>query len=286
MRRAEAAGRAAGRACDGTTARRRPTRVARIAGSTRCFAAWSDVIARTARAMAKHDATLAAPMEKRRALAALALVVPLPSIGVLASMYVAPGPFGATVWALSKVAFVLAPLVWLLAVERGRPSLSPARHGGFGFGLASGIGLSLAVFGFWLAVGDRWIDGVELGRLVEANGIGTRGRFAAIALYTIFVNSLIEEYVWRWFVYSRFAKLVRPGVAVLLAASAFTVHHTLLLGAQFGWSFAAVASIGVLVAGGFWSWTYARYRSVWPGYLSHALVDTTLLAIGWRLIFG
>ncbi|MCK6446040.1 MAG: CPBP family intramembrane metalloprotease [Planctomycetes bacterium] len=225
-------------------------------------------------------------MEKRRALAALALVVPLPSIGVLASMYVAPGPIGASVWLASKLLFVALPLLWWLWVERERPSLSPARHGGFGFGLASGIGLSLAVFGFWLAVGEHWIDGVELRRLVEANGIGTRGRFLAISLYTIFVNSLIEEYAWRWFVYSRLERLVRPSVAVGLAACAFTLHHTLLLGAQFGWSFAAVASVGVLVAGGFWSWTYARYRSIWPGWASHALVDATLLAIGWRLIFG
>lgn len=225
-------------------------------------------------------------MERRRSCVALALVVPLPSIGVLASMYFAPGAVGASVWLVTKLLFVAAPLAWLRWVERGRPSLSPARHGGFGFGLASGIGLSLAVVGFWHFIGERWIDGVELRRLVEANGIGTRGRFVAISVYTILVNSLIEEYAWRWFVYSHLAKLVRTGAAVSLAACAFTLHHTLLLGAQFGWSFAAVASIGVLVAGGFWSWTYARYRSVWPGWLSHALVDTTLLAIGWRLIFG
>jgi membrane protease YdiL (CAAX protease family) len=225
-------------------------------------------------------------MERRRSLAALLCVVPLPSIGVLASMYVAPGPVGASVWLATKVLFVLAPLAWLMFVERGKPSLSPARQGGFGFGVASGGVLSLAVLAFWHFVGEVWIDGAELRRLADANGIGEHGSYLAIASYTILGNSLIEEYAWRWFVYTQFARLVPPTSAVVASAAAFTAHHTLLLNAQFGGSFALVASVGVFVAGAFWSWTYARYRSVWPGWVSHALVDTTLLAIGWHLIFG
>lgn len=225
-------------------------------------------------------------MNAERSWIALACTVPLPSVGVLASMYVAPGPVGAGVWIVTKALFVAAPVLWLVLVERARPSLSPARRGGFGFGLVSGLVLSLAVLAFWLAVGERWIDGAELRRLVQANGIGEPGSYLAISAYTILGNSLIEEYAWRWFVYSHCARLLRPAGAVVASAAAFTLHHTLLLGAQFGSGFASVASVGVFVAGAFWSWTYARYGSVWPGWLSHALVDATLLAIGWVLIFG
>ncbi|MCE9594423.1 MAG: CPBP family intramembrane metalloprotease [Planctomycetes bacterium] len=225
-------------------------------------------------------------MDRRRSLAALLLVVPLPSLGVLASMYVAPGPIGAGVWVATKVFFVAAPLLWLLFVEGGRLSLSPARRGGFGFGVASGVVLSLAVLAFWIATHGRWIDGAKLRELAIANGIGQRGSYFAIAAYTVLLNSLIEEYAWRWFVYSHCAKLASRGTAVVLSAAAFTLHHTLLLNAQFGLSFALVASVGVFIAGAFWSWLYARYESVWPAWASHALVDATLLAIGWRLIFG
>ena len=42
---------------------------------------------------------------------------------------------------------------------------------------------------------------------------------------------------------------------------------------------------GVFVGGAVWNWCYLRYRSIWPGYVSHAIVDAALLAIGWKLLF-
>ena len=70
------------------------------------------------------------------------------------------------------------------------------------------------------------------------------------------------------------------------SALAFTIHHVFALKAQFGWSVTLIASLGIFIGGGVWSWMYARYRSIWPGYVSHAIVDVAVFAIGWMLIFG
>jgi membrane protease YdiL (CAAX protease family) len=35
-----------------------------------------------------------------------------------------------------------------------------------------------------------------------------------------------------------------------------------------------------------WSWLYLRYRSVWPCYVSHAIVDIAVFVVGWLIIFG
>jgi membrane protease YdiL (CAAX protease family) len=42
----------------------------------------------------------------------------------------------------------------------------------------------------------------------------------------------------------------------------------------------------VFTGGAIWSWLYVRYRSIWPGYLSHAIVDVAVFAVGWWIIFG
>ena len=47
-----------------------------------------------------------------------------------------------------------------------------------------------------------------------------------------------------------------------------------------------LASLGVFVGGACWSWLYLRYRSVWPCYVSHAIVDVPIFVLGYRLIFG
>ena len=66
----------------------------------------------------------------------------------------------------------------------------------------------------------------------------------------------------------------------------FTAHHVIVLVAQFDWPIALLGSLGVFIGGATWSWLYLRYRSIWPGYVSHAIADAAIFIIGYRLIFG
>ncbi len=46
-----------------------------------------------------------------------------------------------------------------------------------------------------------------------------------------------------------------------------------------------LGSTGCFLGGVIWSGLYLRYRSIWPGYLSHVLADVAIYIIGWHLIF-
>ena len=81
----------------------------------------------------------------RTGLLALGIAVPLPSLGVLFSMVLAPGPVAAAVWTASKVAFFGLPLFWRLRIDREKASLSPLRKGGLGAGLWTGLLLGAAM---------------------------------------------------------------------------------------------------------------------------------------------
>jgi membrane protease YdiL (CAAX protease family) len=54
---------------------------------------------------------------------------------------------------------------------------------------------------------------------------------------------------------------------------------------QFGWAVTLLGSAGIFVGGLTWSWLYRRYRSTWPGYVSHILADAAVFVIGWLLLF-
>ena len=99
-------------------------------------------------------------------------------------------------------------------------------------------------------------------------------------------SSLIEEYFWRWFVYSRCEKLVSGKIAVFLTALFFTLHHTIGLTAFTDWRTALVGSLAVLIAGIIWSEYYRRYRSIWSNYFSHAIADLALHIVAWQVFFG
>lgn len=213
-------------------------------------------------------------------------MVPVPSVGVLLAMRIAPGPLGQGAYGLCKLWLLVFPLLWLRRVENVPFSCSPPRNGGFLFGIASGLLMSGAILLAYLRLGPDWIDVETFRTEAKKNGLGTPERFLVLAAYLILVNSLLEEYVWRWFVFRRCEDLMPAGAAVIASALCFTLHHTIALVIQFGWPVAVLASAGICVGGAVWSFSYGRFRSIWPGYVSHLIVDVAVLAIGWRLLFG
>jgi hypothetical protein len=225
---------------------------------------------------------------KRQALFALVLLVPAPSLGTAAAMFWWPElMIGKAIFFAGKLWLVALPLVWRLRVDREPLSWSPARHGGFAVATASGLWISLIVFvAYALAVRGGAIEASSVAERAAKTGLNTLGAFLGGAVYWITANSLMEEYVWRWFVFRQCEVLWGGKLGLAAAALAFTAHHVIALAAQFNWDITLLGSLGVFIGGATWNWLYLRYRSVWPGYVSHAIVDLAIFIIGYRLIFG
>lgn len=226
-------------------------------------------------------------MKAKRAVLALLLLVPVPSFGVLMGMYIAPGmPLGKGLFLLSKAWILLLPVVWRLAVDREGVSWSRPARGGFGMGALLGVGISGLIVAAYLQFGRSLIDAAKVGEIVRGVGLVSPAVYMAGMAYWVFVNSVLEEYVWRWFVVSKFRDLLGAWGAVVASALAFTLHHTIAMSAYFGPAMVVIASLGIFMGGAAWSWCYVRYRSIWPGYLSHAIVDVAVFGLGYHIIFG
>ncbi|MBU0639731.1 MAG: CPBP family intramembrane metalloprotease [Planctomycetes bacterium] len=227
---------------------------------------------------------MSASPAKAHALLALLLLVPVASLGTSMGLWITPGLLGQGVYLASKIWILILPALWLIFIDRERPSLSPPRRGGFLFGIASGLAISAAIVVAYYLLAAGQLDPAALRALAVANGFDRFAVYVGFAAYLILVNSLLEEYVWRWFVYTRWEALLHKRVAAVAAALCFTLHHVLALRSFLPWGLTILGASGVFVGGVVWSWSYGRYRSIWPGYLSHALVDAAILAVGWRLL--
>lgn len=227
----------------------------------------------------------------RRAIIALVLIVPMSAVGTFAGLVFPKGAVGQGLYAAAKVWIVLFPLFWLLAVERGRLSWSPPKRGGLGVGALLGAAIAGIIFAGYCFLGRPLIDPDRVKALAAERGLADKALFIPMSVYWIFVNSLIEEYVWRWFVFTRCRKVAAHlGASVWFAVAAsalfFTLHHVVAMRALFDWRVTALGCSGVFVGGMAWSWLYGRYRSIWPPYVSHLLADVPIFIIGWHLIFG
>ena len=108
-----------------------------------------------------------------------------------------------------------------------------------------------------------------------------------IMFYWIFINSLLEEYVFRWFITTKSSELFRSDViGIVFSAAMFTLHHAIALHLfGFIWWQTIIACFGLLSAAAIWSWLYVRFRSIWVCWLSHAICDVAVFGIGYTILF-
>lgn len=224
--------------------------------------------------------------ERRRAIIALVLLVPVPSLGTASAMILFPGPTGQTLFMIAKIWLLAFPAFWYLVVEKGRPSWSPPREGGLGVGVLTGIAAAAAIGIAAWAFGVFDMDMGDLAGEVDEMGLTTPRAYLLGALGWTFANSLMEEYVYRWFVLSRCERLMPRFLAVLASAAVFTAHHVVALSTYLPVHLTALASLGVFLGGLIWAVLYSRYRSIWPGWVSHIIADVAIFAVGWELLFG
>ena len=223
---------------------------------------------------------------RQRSLLALVLLAPVPTLGIAAALIFWPGPVGRTVFAAAKIWLLVLPIVWHLRVDKGRPSWSPPNNGGLGAGALIGLATAAVIVAACFMIAIPRVDPAMLRGEVSEMGLASPLAFILGAFYWITVNSVVEEYVFRWFIQSRCETLWSRPVAIGVSATIFTTHHVVAMATFFEPSLTAIASAGVFIGGATWSWMYTRYRSIWPGWVAHACADVAVFACGYYLLFG
>ena len=225
--------------------------------------------------------------ERKLALVAILLVGLAPTVSIFISFGTDGGIISQIAYFISKIWLLVIPLVWYLKVDGGKLSISKPHHGGYTMAIGLGLSMSALIFGAWFVLSDL-IDGNLLKEAVEPVGLlDVRLYIGGVIYWTVF-NSLLEEYVFRWFLVVKSEALVGTGTpAILLSAFIFVIHHTFaLLFFGFPWWANLLASVSLFIGGAIFSWLYMRYRSVWMPYIAHAICDIAVFGIGAIIIFG
>jgi len=225
-------------------------------------------------------------MNRGRALAAIAMLAPAPSLGIAAALMWWPGPVGQALFTACKVWLLAFPAFWFFVVERGRLRWTPPQSAHVPLGVGSGLLCGLSVVLAYLVIAAPRLDPAALRTTTVEIGIGSPAAYIAGALYWIVVNSAIEEYVFRWFLFRQAERLVPPPLAILISSSIFTAHHVIALSRYLSPPLTALAAAGIFFGGAMWCWIYLRLQSLWPCWFSHAIIDAAVFAVGYVVVFG
>ena len=228
---------------------------------------------------------------RNRTLLLLLIVAIAPSVGTLSALWLWPGVVGGTIYTLCKVVLYGVPAIvaWrtldrTAVVEGLKRGL---KTGPIVFAIASGVVIGGVILLAWNVLLQGTLDVGGLLGVAEESGLQDPAQYLLLAVWFCTGNALLEEFVFRWFVDSRLGIMRVPGViAVPLSGLIFTAHHILVLAAYFSPGATAIFSLGVFIGGVTWSWSFRRWRSLVPGWISHALVDGAVFLVGWQILFG
>ena len=225
-------------------------------------------------------------MSRKSAAIALLLFVPAFSIGVVMSLFIAPGIIGNSIFTATKVWAIAFPLAWTVKYNSQALRLPKFSLQEVGVGLGLGILMFAAIISAYFSIGQQIIDLTAIRAKATEVGITSPLLYLAGCVYWSFINSLVEECTWRGFVVSRCKVLFPEAIAVILAALFFTTHHSIALyGYTHSWLIVLLGSLGVFIAGIVWALCYDRYQSIVPGYISHILADLAIAIVGYQLLF-
>jgi membrane protease YdiL (CAAX protease family) len=190
------------------------------------------------------------------------------------------------------VQFTLPVACWALTNPSRLGNLRP-KWTGLGPAVAFGIFSLVGIVGvyFFVLKGTPLLAAMpeQVRRKVGELGIHTPERYLLFAAFISLAHALLEEYYWRAFVFDGLRRRLQLWVAVLISAASFAAHHIVVLHVYSPDRFFTgllPLTLGIMLGGGVWAWLYHRAGSVWPCWLSHALVDIAIMAVGYDMVFG
>lgn len=125
--------------------------------------------------------------------------------------------------------FLLVPLLVSLAdrdvayLELLRP-----KKNGIGMALLLGVGIYGVILGGYFLIGPYFDFSAIAGSLTENAGV-TADNFLYVSLYISFVNSFLEEFFFRGFVFTNLSRLYRRGFAYGFSGVLFAAYHVAMM---------------------------------------------------------
>lgn len=180
--------------------------------------------------------------------------------------------------------FLLLPLL----ASTGDPNvrflslLRPNRRGIL-ISLGLGLGLYALILGGYRILGP-YFDFSGIATSLTANAGVTRENFLAVSLYISFINSFLEEFFFRGFVFTNLKALTGQKFAYGFSAGAFALYHVAMMIGWFSPGLFLLVMAGLVVGGMIFNYLNERMDTVYSSWLSHMFANFAINTIGFLLL--
>ena len=186
--------------------------------------------------------------------------------------------------AVKLVLFGLLPLL-VCRADHNLDCLSPLKpkKRGLLISLGLGVGLYGFILGAYFLIGPFFDFSAIAGSLTQNTGV-TRDNFLYVSLYISFVNSFLEEFFFRGFLFCNLKGLLGRGGAYLFSALPFSLYHVAMMIGWFSPLLFLLVMVGLLAGGMIFNWLNEKLDTLYASWLTHMFANFAINTIGFMLL--
>lgn len=190
-------------------------------------------------------------------------------------------------WVKSTIKITLFLLIPLLLSRLDRSLASREifrfRRRGFLVALVMGLGVYGLILGGYYLISPIFDFSGIAGNLSQNAGVN-KGNFLPISLYISFVNSFLEEFFFRGFIFTNLDKSMSRPFAYGFSATVFSLYHVAMMLGWFPPVLFVLILLGLVVGGIVFNYLNTRLETMYGSWLIHMFANFAINTIGFILM--
>lgn len=142
-----------------------------------------------------------------------------------------------------------------------------------------GLGIYVGIILTYLVL-STFIDLEVIKEILENNLKVNKSNFIFVAIYISFINSLIEEFFFRGYLFLGLLKDKGRVYAYIYSALLFSIYHVGIMGGWFNPSIFVLALIGLFIGGLIFNFINERNNNIVSSYMVHMMANLAINTIG------
>lgn len=142
-----------------------------------------------------------------------------------------------------------------------------------------GLGVYIIIFTAYLIL-KSFIDLENIKNIMEKSINVNRDNFIQVAIYISFINSLLEEFFFRGFIFLNFKKLFKRELAYIASALAFAIYHVAIMANWFTVPLFILSMIGLFVGGLIFNYLNDKNSNIYSSWLVHMAANFAINTVG------
>ncbi len=142
-----------------------------------------------------------------------------------------------------------------------------------------GIGVYVVILAAYFIL-KSFIDLSNIMAMLDKKAKVDKSNYIGIALYISLINSLLEEFFFRGFMFLNLRKIGQRMFAYLVSAFAFTIYHIAIMGSWFTPALFVVAMVGLFVGALIFNYLNEQDGNIYNSWMVHMMANLAINTVG------